>query len=255
MKHFLTALLLLTSHLAFSQESIFTDRPTTTDAVKLISPGTFQIEMGYMNTRYESEGIEFKTITAPNLNIKYGLADWLEIRLLTNYLTIKTEAFNIENSLSGVTPLVLSPKVKLIDQNFWIPRISLATAVAFPEPAKEEFQSEKINYGGRLLFEHVFNDRYSWSHGFGADWDDSRETTWAYSSAFSASISDKVGVFAEIFGYFATDIPSMHSFDAGLTYLVSSNFQLDTSVGLPLNENAPDFFYSAGLAWKTNFKK
>ncbi|UII31727.1 transporter [Fulvivirga ulvae] len=255
MKHFLKILLLLTPYFAFSQETIFTDRPTTTDAVKLISPGTFQIEMGYMNTRYEDEGIEFKSITAPNLSVKYGLAEWLELRVLANYLTLKVDAYDIENSLSGVTPLILSPKLKLIDQNFWIPRISLATAISFPEPAKEEFQSEKINYGGRLLFEHVFNDRYSWSHGFGADWDDSRETTWAYSSAFSVSLSGKVGAFAEIFGYFATDIPSTHSIDAGVTYLASDNIQLDTSIGLPLNENAPDFFYSVGLAWKTNFKK
>ncbi|MBL6449193.1 transporter [Fulvivirga sp. 29W222] len=255
MKHFFTILFLIASYPTFSQETIFTDRPTTTDAVKLISPGTFQIEMGYMNTMYDAVGIDFKSITSPNLSIKYGLAEWLELRLLANYLTLKVDAYNIENSLSGVAPLVLSPKLKLIDQNSWIPRISLATAISFPEPAKEEFQTDKINYGGRLLLEHVFNDRYSWSHGFGADWDDSRETTWAYSSAFSASISDKFGAFTEIFGYFATGFPSTHSIDAGLTYLLSSNLQLDTSVGLPLNDNAPDFFYSMGIAWNTNFKK
>lgn len=255
MKHALTIIFLLTSYFSFSQETIFTDRPTTTDAVKPISSGTFQVEMGYLNIIDETGGVKFKSITSPNLSLKYGLADWLELRLLTNYLTLKADTNNIENSVSGVTPLTFSPKLKLIDQNFWIPRISLVTAFSFPKVGKEEFQNDKLNYGFRLLFEHIFNDRYSWSHGFGADWDDTRETTWAYSSAFSVSISGKASVFAEIFGYFATDIPSTHNIDAGITYLVSDSFQLDTSIGLPLNENAPDFFYSAGLAWKTNFKK
>ncbi|ELR73267.1 hypothetical protein C900_04778 [Fulvivirga imtechensis AK7] len=239
---------------AQDEENIFTDRPNATDAIALISPGTFQIEAGVLSQWNKEDGIKYNWITSPNLSIKYGIANWLEMRVLTNYLTLKAESETIEATTSGLTPITLSPKIKLIKQNFWIPAASLATNFTLPDTGKETFQTDKLNYGFRLLLEHVFNDKYSWSHGFGADWDDSRETTWAYSSSFATAVTGKLGAFVELYGYFATDITSSHNFDAGFTYLASHNLQLDTSFGLPLNENAPDFFISFGAAWKTNLK-
>lgn len=253
MKYLLPVFFMLLTTVALAQEAtIFTDRPTTTDAVKLIPQNTFQIEAGFMDQKEDAAGIKYHTGTIPNFSLKYGLASWLEMRVLGSYARVSAEAAGSKNTISGMAPIVLSPKIKIIDQHFWIPMVSLSTTFAFPGIGKDEFQHDRLNYGFRLLLEHVFNDRFSWSHGFGADWDDSTETTWAYSSAFSASLSGKVGAFAELYGYFATDYPSMHSFDAGLTYLVSTNFQVDTSFGLPLNANAPDFMISFGLAWNTH---
>lgn len=237
------------------EQPIFTDRPNTTDAISLIGPGTFQIEAGVLSQWDKEEGIEYNWITSPNLSIKYGLTKWLEMRVLTNYLTLKEESEIIDHQVSGLTPITLSPKIRLMKQRFWVPAASLATNFTLPGTGKDAFQNEKLNYGFRLLLEHVFNNKFSWSHGFGADWDDSRETTWAYSSSFAAVVTDKLGAFVELYGYFARDIASSHNFDGGFTYLVSNNLQLDTSLGLPLNENAPNFFISFGAAWKTKLKK
>lgn len=257
MKNLLLILFVYTiTHTVQAQEEvIFTDRPNTTDAVALISPGTFQIESGFLSQWDKEDGVSYNFISSPNLNVKYGLLSWLEMRLLTNYLILNTEDDVTDSSISGLSPLTLSPKFRMMRQSLWIPAVSVTTNFTFPGTGKEAFQTDKLNYGFRLLLEHVFNDKYSWSHGFGADWDDRREKTWAYSSAFAIAISEKTGAFAEIYGYFATDITSNHNFDAGLTYLVSNDLQLDTSFGLPLNENAPNFFISVGLSWKTNFKK
>jgi hypothetical protein len=38
--------------------------------------------------------------------------------------------------------------------------------------------------------------------------------------------------------------------DGGFTWLVSDNLQLDISAGAGLNHAAPDFFISAGAAWR-----
>ena len=235
---------------AQAQETIFTDRPNVTDAVALIPQGTLQIEAGYFSDLFDNNGTDTYFITAPNLNIKYGLNEYVELRVLNNYNIIASENDSVE--VNGLSPITFSPKFKIIDQNFFIPAISLATPVTFANTGKEAFQTEKVNYGFRLLLEHVFNDKYSWAHGFGADWDDTRETIWAYSSAFSMKLSGNLSAFGEFYGRFATDFMPIHGFDAGLTYLISNNLQADIVAGIPLNPNAPDFSYGFGLAWMTN---
>lgn len=241
-------ILLFVSGISFAQTKIFTDRPNVTDAVSLIPKRTFQIEAGYLNQYYNEDNLNYHFITIPNLNFKYGLSNRIELRLLSSYNLLK---YGSESDESGLSPITLSPKLKIIDQDFYIPSVTLAGNITLPDIGAGEFQTEKVNYGFRVLLEHVFSDNYSWAHGFGADWDDEQETTWAYSSALGRSVSDDISVFAELYGYFAKDINSQHGFNTGLTYTLSNNLQVDGIVGIPLNEYAPDFLYGFGLSWKT----
>lgn len=244
-----TLFLLICFYGAYGQENILVDRPNVTDAVPTIGKGIFQVEAGYLNQIEKINGLENYFITAPNLSFKYGLIEGIEIRVLTNYIISRDEDDTYE--FSGFSPITLSPKFKLIEQNFIVPAISLTTSFTFPNIGEEAFQTDKLNYGFRLLFEHIFNDKYSWAHTFGADWFDTRETTWAYSSAFSMSLSGPVGAFAEFYGNFANDFNSIHGIDTGITYLLNSNMQADAIIGFPLNDNASDIMFGFGLAWRT----
>ncbi|UII29190.1 transporter [Fulvivirga maritima] len=245
--------LLLIAQTSLAQEAIFTDRPNTTDAIQLLAPGTLQTEFGYSRTK---DG-DFTSSDIPNINLKYGITNWLEMRLQTSYSRDKMDIEGIDtlsNEVDGLTPITIAPKIKVVEQNFLRPAITFAPTFTPGSIGAEGFQYDHFNYGFRLLLEHVFNDKFSWSHGFGADWDDSRETTWAYSSAFSASLTGNLGAFAEIYGYFAADFPSYHVFDAGLTYVVTPDLQLDLAGGLPLSDYAPDYTLTVGLSWRTSFK-
>ncbi|MTI20598.1 transporter [Fulvivirga sp. RKSG066] len=228
---------------------MFTDRPNVTDAVNTLSAGTFQIEAGYL---YQSFSSSTNFTTYPNLSFKYGIVDWFELRLLTNYQRFEQNLDGANSEVSGFSPLTISPKIKLTEQTTWVPKFSLATSFTFPDIGEEAFQNDKLNYGFRLLLEN--ENGLPWSGGFGSDWGDSGETTWAYSWTTGASLSEKVGFFVEIYGYFANDIDSQHSVDGGFTYLVNNNLQADIIAGFPLNKFAPDFIFGFGLAWKTHFK-
>ena len=247
----LTIALLFSVQLSMAQDAIFTDRPNTTDAAQLLEPGVFQAELGYARMK---DGDYSKT-DVPNVNLKYGILPWLEMRIQTNYSRTHLSIDGIDTvdyDVNGLTPITLAPKIKLIEQNFAIPAITLTPLLTPGHIGAEGFQNDHFNYGFRFLFENVLNDKFTWGHGFGADWDDSRETTWAYSSALSMSITDKLGSFAEIYGYFANDYPSQHVFDAGLTYAATSDLQFDIAGGIPLNENAPDYTFTIGVSYRAN---
>jgi len=237
-------------NIGLSQETIFTDRPNVTDAVSLISPGTFQVEAGFLYESSDDNRVTY--ISSPNLSIKYGTLDWLELRVLANYQTVEVGLDGADQKFSGLSPITISPKIKIKDQTNWVPKLSLATSFTFPDVGEEAFQNEKLNYGYRILLEN--EKGFPWAASFGSDWDHSTETTWAYSWTTGGSFSDKLGFFGEIYGYFASDIPSRHGIDAGFTYLINNDLQADAIVGFPLNENAPDLWLGFGLAWKTNFK-
>lgn len=251
-RRFTALLLTMISGITYAQETIFTDRPNTTDAVKLLTPGTFQVEAGFLFEKDDMNGVKNNSYYAPNLILKYGISKSIEMRVLTDYLTQRVQVDTAETETSGFTPITISPKLKITDQHVALPAMSLLTNITLAKPADEAYENDLINYGFRLLLEHVFNDRYSWSHGFGADWDDTRETVWAYSSSFNIVLNNNLGAFAEIYGNFAIDYLSTHVFDTGLTYLIRDNLQVDASVGLPLNENAPDLILGFGLAWRTS---
>jgi hypothetical protein len=62
--------------------------------------------------------------------------------------------------------------------------------------------------------------------------------------------TDKLASFVEFFAAKPySDSPSTLIVDAGLTYLLNDDIQLDISAGLALN-NATDHFVGAGIAWQ-----
>ncbi|MDH5367130.1 MAG: transporter [Cyclobacteriaceae bacterium] len=257
MKHSLSVIFFFFSAFSvFAQEtsSIFTDRPNATDAAGLIDNGDFQIELGFFSDTDINNDTTIRSITQPNVSIKYGLFDWMEIRLLTNYMThIRDEGSN-EIRTSGLTPITFSPKFKILDQKGFITKLSASVLLTFPNVGEKTFQNNKINFGYRILMENTLTEKLSWSHGLGTEWDDNTNANWIYSSSFGYAITDKFAAFSELYGNF-NNITNSYYWDGGISYLALKNFILDAMVGAGLNNVASDYFISFGVAWKTNFKK
>ena len=71
-----------------------------------------------------------------------------------------------------------------------------------------------------------------------------------YSVALGIGLTDKFGMFVEGFGLLPEEGDSQRQFDAGFTYLVLPNFQLDISGGIGLNEYAMDNFLGFGFTYR-----
>ena len=71
-----------------------------------------------------------------------------------------------------------------------------------------------------------------------------------YTIAYGYSISDKVGTFLEIYGDLPENSHFNHFWDAGFTYLIDNNFQLDISGGTGISQNIQDIYISAGISFR-----
>jgi hypothetical protein len=67
--------------------------------------------------------------------------------------------------------------------------------------------------------------------------------------SYGYSITDKLGAYAELYGNIPEDSRSNHSCDAGLTYLIKNNLQVDTTIGTGFTGNQ-DLLLSAGVSYR-----
>lgn len=258
MQHKLTITLLLIAGLfgtlRAQDDPIFTDRPNVTDAVAVIPKGVFQIEVGYLNDKLKFDGGDITLSTMPNLSFKYGLSERVELRVLTNYASLKIEDNIGSAEADGLTALTLSPKFALFEQSGAVPKTSLVTNFTFPDVGAQEFRNEELNYGFRALFEYNFG-KVTWTNSFGYDWLDFDNNQSVITTVLSGSFTDKLGAFVEFY-MIGSDGTADVNTDFGLSYLVSNRFQIDCIYGFNLYneydlEGVSSRIIGFGFAWKT----
>ena len=231
--------------------TIFTDRPNATDATGLLDPGDFQIEMGVLS---DNNGGDLYT-TAPNVSIKYGLLNWLELRVLTNFAIDNPQLVGSNNIDRGFTPITLTPKFKILEQDGFLAKLSATAAITLPGTGSPDFDINDPVVSYRILMENSLSDRVTWNHSLGTDFDaGGGDPNWAWSSAISFGITDKFGAFTELYGSAVPNSTPLY-WDGGLSYNILNTLVIDAMIGAGLNNDASDLYLSFGFGWKTNFKK
>ena len=247
---------------AFGQEDnnlgdLITDRPDATESPNTIPVGFLQLETGAFFVEEEVGPIKTKATTFNTGLLRYGLLENLELRLGWNFTEVKTEVLGVETPgvLSGLEPLLVGAKVAIAKENGWIPELGLLGHVYLPLSAGSDFRPETTGVDFRFSMGHTLSERSSIAYNIGAQWgDDSSEAAYVYTLAYGYSLGAGFGVYAELYGDLPEDSESNHYWDAGFTYLVSSDLQLDATVGGGVNADQ-NLLISAGFSYRLNTKK
>jgi len=245
---------LICQHYLYAQDdAIFTDRPGQTDAVYTMGKGYFQIESGFFYGTDEGAGNKITASTTPNLMIKYGVIDRVEVKLFLDVKHEKNEdkIAGTKSKNSGLAPIRLATKVFLIEGDGWMPAASITGILSLPNTGNNAFQHKDLNPSIRLQMENSISDHLSLNYSIGGDWDfDNNNSQGVYTIVLGNSFSDKLGGWAELYGTFNNG--NEFATDFGLAYLLTDYLQLDTSLGIGLNDAATDFFFNLGISWKTS---
>lgn len=243
-KILITILIISTSIYSQTLEPIQADRPDQTETASIVPKGMFQVETGF--TFQKNDAIS-KSLSLPSTLWKYGVNDNFELRLITEFLS---EEINNEK-LNGFAPVYVGFKVKLADEKGIIPKTSFIGHISLPNAASKEFKTEFFAPEFRFVMQHTLSDKMSFSYNLGAEWDGfSAEPTFIYTTATGYSITEKLGSYIELFGFIPQNQKSYHSFDGGITYLISNNFMLDLSSGIGISKNAPKNYFAFGFSFR-----
>ena len=118
--------------------------------------------------------------------------------------------------------------------------------------AKDELSLNEIGTINKLSISHSLSDSIGLGYNVGYDYYGIGSGDLTYSIAVGFRVSDKIGFYVEPFGNLIDIEIYEASFDAGFTYLVNDNSQLDISYGTGINHtmNYISVGYSLNIAKK-----
>ncbi|NNK40153.1 MAG: transporter [Winogradskyella sp.] len=246
----------------FSQEEnavqpLVTDRPDATEASSTVGKGILQFETGGQYESFEKNNITSEDYTFNTMLIRYGILDNLELRLGWDFVegVTKVNGNTLDNVTSGFSPLLLGMKLDIAEENGAMPEIALIGHVFPVFSASADYRPEYTGVDFRFSLSHTLSERSSLGYNIGAQWgNDSPEATAIYTLAYGYSISEKLGLYAELYGDLPEDSSANHYWDAGITYLVNNDLQLDTYVGTSITEGQ-DFLLGLGFSYRVRPNK
>lgn len=233
-------------------EALITDRPDATESSTTTSKGFFQMETGGSYDSFEEMDIKTVNYTYNTTLVRYGLLQNLEMRVGWDFTEGRTKGNENtqENVTSGFSPLLFGFKTTIYQENGWFPEIGFLGHLYLPFTASTDYRPETTGVDFRFAFAHSLSENSSLSYNLGAEWgDDSPEASYVYTIAYGHGITDKLGAYAELYGDFPENSKANHLWDAGLTYLLSNNVQLDATVGSSITKGQ-DLLLSAGISFR-----
>ena len=240
MKFKITLAILFISITTFSQQ-IITDRPDQTESSSTIPKGSLQIEMGFVASSFEN----INSFTGPSTLLRYGITNWIELRLFNQYEAHKRELFDETNKVSGFSDLELGAKVQLLRKESINTEIAFISHAVIPI-AKDELSNGKMGVVNKLSISHSLSEKFGLGYNIGYDYVGQMHS-FTYSAALGFSFTDNFGGYIEPYGVYSEQGFYEGNIDAGLTYLLNDNFQLDVSYGLGLNNDLQ--YFSTGFSW------
>lgn len=246
MKQYLLIFIFVTSYTGFAQnaEPIQADRPDQTETPALVPTGMFQLEAGFS---YQRNRAHSTSLALPAALWKYGVNENFELRLITELAVDR----DFDQQTSGINPILVGCKIKIAEEKGIFPKTSFIGHMSIPNAASTDFKSEFYAPEFRFVMQHTLSERFSLSYNLGSEWDGvSPEPTFIYTLTTGCSITKKLGSYIELFGFAPQKQTALHSFDGGITYLITNDFMLDLSSGVGLTELAPDYYCAFGFSFR-----
>jgi hypothetical protein len=239
-------------------EEIETDRPGKTNTPTTIKKKWVQIEMGFLrqSQKVDPDLKDFFT-QHPSLLTKYGITNRVELRLITEFATIKQGYTNGDVSYTGINSLQLGGKFNFLKQKGLRPKVSLI--------AHYDFRRFRTIYKGRdsidganfrFALQHYFSENIFLAYNIGMEWRRFGSTpAYIYTLSPRFNITEKWFAFVELYGFIWKNQAPEHTIDFGAAYYINDNFKIDASAGFGLNKKAPDNFYSIGASFRFKTSK
>ncbi len=234
--YFTLIVLLFTISFSFGQGQIITDRPDQTEASSTIPAGYFQVETGTLFMHQQINSVrETRTAALLNALFRIGVAKYFELRAVVQPELTRTYFNDKEVSRDfGMADLQVGFKVQFCEEKGLRPEIGFLSHLVFPT-GTESFNN--FNYGSinKLAFTHTLNDKHTIAYNIGYDYFATGNGDFFYSLAWGIGVGDKVGLYVEPYGFYRNFETWEVNADAGFTYLLNDNVQLDYSFGVGIN--------------------
>ncbi|MFA7419516.1 MAG: transporter [Melioribacteraceae bacterium] len=231
---------------------LITDRPDVTESAVAVPLGSFQVETGFSFQQQKvnefGEILENRSVSLFSTLFRYGVFSNLEFRFGGGYFSNKSTLGQYASSVHGINDLMVGSKFVLRNQEVFLTNFAVLFEVTLPFGA-EELKPEKFEPKFMLLGEQEINEFSALAGNVGVEYSSDLNKYLAdYSLSLGLDLSDRIGLFAEIFGQTSNGLTPDNFFDCGITYLQTENLQVDFSIGSTLSKSKTEWFAGVGVA-------
>ncbi|QDT95937.1 transporter [Gimesia aquarii] len=232
-----------------------TDRPNFTSTSVTVGKGVSQLESGYTYLDDKNSGRQVSTQSFGEFLFRRGIvADWLEFRIGFSPLQQSIAIGTFQNTTVGSEDLYTALQFALTPQTGAMPEMAIIVQMSIPT-GSPAFTSHKLQPGLDWVYAWELNEFISIAASTQGNQsiDDNGRSFLEIAQSFNVSytLTEQWGAFTEWFALIpsgANTAETEHYFDAGFTYLINNNLQLDISAGVGLNEAAINYFVGAGVS-------
>ena len=230
-KYILTFAFVMIGYLANAQ-TIVTDRPDQTESSSTVPKGSFQIETGVLVGFTDTDDVSERHLLLPSTLFRIALSEGIEIRVVSQLESIKNKTF--DETFSGMSDLELGAKLQLFKKENVNTEIAFLSHLILPTGSKE-ITIDEFGTINKLSISHALSESVGIGYNVGYNYFGDGKGDLTYSLAIGFGITDKLAVYIEPYGDLVEFDDHVSNFDAGFTYLIKDNFQLDFSFGTGLN--------------------
>ena len=243
---FYLLLFFLSSHVLYAQLTPFlvTGRPSNTAGPYTVDPGMWHIEAGVSIESQQrlDQPLRFYNLSVPGIDIRTGLSQDAEI----NLSIVEKLDFLGGFQGGGIGPINLGLKFNIYKSKNWLPTISLSSKIALPIGSKE-LRPEYITPSLKLVFAHFF-DKSVIMYNLGAFWQETPRIRGNYTLMHAYAFKENLSAYAEIYGGFIKLENLKGNLAIGIAYAPHSNWQIDLSGGLDLQEDLKSRYLAIGYS-------
>ena len=226
------------------------DRPDFGEGTGTVAVGHFVIEAGATAIRLGEE----KSLTIGEILLRAGLGSHVEARIGGGTFNRIDTGLRGESALSGLSDLSVGLKWRILDGEEGTARPDVALVVDEGLPIGGEEVGERAWETEAVLAVHwELSDRWAVGANLLAGRpkeDGERFTQTAWSLIAEASLNEKTGAFVEVYGFNKEegDGSSTQYANAGITYRLAKDLQVDARVGAGFSDPHPNWFFGVGAA-------
>ncbi|MGV3607195.1 MAG: transporter [Planctomycetaceae bacterium] len=240
------------------EDEIETDRDSFTPSMVTAARRRMIVEAAhsYIDNHHVPDTHSF-----PELLVRYGVNDWLELRMGWNY-----EVGGAANPASGSVPgdfeeeshleaehrALYGLKAQLTSQEGWRPNSIFILQGYTPTGGVVSKTQMSAGYGlGWKL-----PNRWSWDSSLRLSTSDEHGdnfNVWSPSTVLKIPIGEKWKIHGEYFGVFSDGREKetvQHYFSPGAHYLIHRDLEIGVRMGWGLNDQSANMFVNSGLGWR-----
>jgi hypothetical protein len=227
-----------------SAQKIITDRPDQAESPVTVPWKSIQLEAGFQLGHSNADQLSVREIQMPTMLLRYGLFKIVEIRIVDQFENLRIG--KTSDGIYGLSDLELGTKIQILGKDNINTRIAFLSHLIIASGTRG-ISGERYGTVNKLAFANNMSEHFDLGYNIGFDYFGIGNGDFTWSVSLGIGLTEKTGGFIETYGDITNLKDPFVNMDAGLTYLIRDNLQIDCSFGSGLNNKMN--FLSFGCSW------